>query len=359
MGWEAWRRVPEAGACDFCLMLASRGAVYRSRKTASRDVHRLKRSHRVCRCGVELETSFDRRNDIRVDPDDAERRVTFFNEQTRRDYHYDLSDYRRLGVDDVPKLPEVPAPRPPVADTIPDAYRIGRDVHVPRDSELPYGVDGADVRPQFNPDRPLEFYGDALTIVGDSPNVRQALADIESLPRGVHEVLRDHLLGTDQGGIYIGDVDGIPQLDDLGHLAKEHPRGWSPNSTWEQVGGVYSPRRRVVAVAARGNDGSASVGLHEACHAVDDVLANRGSWNPRFRAMWQRVIDETDKQKPYFSPKHNPTGHDSEAFAESGAAYYRARATGKSARAAIARALGIPRKQAERLEFYWDSVSVM
>lgn len=44
---QAWARVPEPGACSFCLMLATRGATYRSERSAGF------RSHDNCRCHVE------------------------------------------------------------------------------------------------------------------------------------------------------------------------------------------------------------------------------------------------------------------------------------------------------------------
>jgi hypothetical protein len=44
---KGWARVPEPGACSFCLMLATRGAVYRSEGTADF------KSHDNCRCHVE------------------------------------------------------------------------------------------------------------------------------------------------------------------------------------------------------------------------------------------------------------------------------------------------------------------
>ncbi|MGZ4621466.1 MAG: VG15 protein [Blastococcus sp.] len=44
---KGWARVPEPGACSFCAMLATRGAVYRSEKSASF------KSHDHCRCHVE------------------------------------------------------------------------------------------------------------------------------------------------------------------------------------------------------------------------------------------------------------------------------------------------------------------
>lgn len=44
---KGWARIPEPGACSFCLMLSTRGAVYRSEASASFE------SHDNCRCHVE------------------------------------------------------------------------------------------------------------------------------------------------------------------------------------------------------------------------------------------------------------------------------------------------------------------
>lgn len=51
-----WRRVPEAGACSFCLTLASRGAAYTSKASAELTSKAL-RYHRNCRCRSEPLTS--------------------------------------------------------------------------------------------------------------------------------------------------------------------------------------------------------------------------------------------------------------------------------------------------------------
>ncbi len=49
--FEGWARVAEPGACDFCRMLASRGAVYESKDTASKRRDGL-RYHKHCHCAV-------------------------------------------------------------------------------------------------------------------------------------------------------------------------------------------------------------------------------------------------------------------------------------------------------------------
>lgn len=52
---KGWARVPNAGACSFCLMLASRGPVYKSKRGASFKAHRKQPngSGGDCKCGAE------------------------------------------------------------------------------------------------------------------------------------------------------------------------------------------------------------------------------------------------------------------------------------------------------------------
>lgn len=51
-----WRRVAEAGACAFCRTLASRGAAYKTKETASQTSRALS-FHKNCRCRAEPVTS--------------------------------------------------------------------------------------------------------------------------------------------------------------------------------------------------------------------------------------------------------------------------------------------------------------
>lgn len=48
-----WCRVPEPAACEFCLLVASRGAVYASQTTALNTKETKNRYHANCRCGAE------------------------------------------------------------------------------------------------------------------------------------------------------------------------------------------------------------------------------------------------------------------------------------------------------------------
>lgn len=54
--YVGWQRIPEVGACSFCLTLASRGSAYTSRASAEQTSKAL-RYHRRCRCRAEPVTS--------------------------------------------------------------------------------------------------------------------------------------------------------------------------------------------------------------------------------------------------------------------------------------------------------------
>lgn len=54
--FAGWQRVPEPGACSFCLTLASRGSAYTSKASAEQTSKALK-YHRACRCRAEAVTS--------------------------------------------------------------------------------------------------------------------------------------------------------------------------------------------------------------------------------------------------------------------------------------------------------------
>lgn len=111
MVWTAYRRVPEPGACPFCLVLATRGAVYTSETTAGGSANRY---HAHCRCEPEAETQFDARYDTRIPAEDANRTVSMWNRpksQGGRRYTYDLRTFRGGRV----QPPPAPAPVAPVS----------------------------------------------------------------------------------------------------------------------------------------------------------------------------------------------------------------------------------------------------
>ena len=85
-----YRRVAAPGACDFCLMLASRGAVYRTASTASRDSSG-ERFHENCRCAVAVEVDPARVSEIAIDPGDA-REISVYVKRYERRWSYNLGD---------------------------------------------------------------------------------------------------------------------------------------------------------------------------------------------------------------------------------------------------------------------------
>ena len=104
MVWAGWRRTTVGTSCKFCLMLASRGAVYTSEDVAKYG-YAGSRYHDHCDCGAELVTDPADATAIRVDPADANRIIRM--RVKGRDYVYDLSNYRNLGVADPPKAARV------------------------------------------------------------------------------------------------------------------------------------------------------------------------------------------------------------------------------------------------------------
>ena len=115
MTWERWRRIPEAGACDFCLTLATRGAVYKSKMTAAG-----RRYHVHCRCTAGAEGKFNRRTDVAIPPEDADRIITMrTNPHGTRTYtyQYDLSKFTTRRP---PRAPRPAPTTPPVSGTAVD-----------------------------------------------------------------------------------------------------------------------------------------------------------------------------------------------------------------------------------------------
>ncbi len=51
--FDRFQRIAEPGACQFCKMLATRGAVYLTAETAGQG----RRFHSMCRCGISIEPS--------------------------------------------------------------------------------------------------------------------------------------------------------------------------------------------------------------------------------------------------------------------------------------------------------------
>ena len=112
MAWTAYRRVTVGQSCDFCLMLATRGAVYKSADVAKYGFggHRY---HDHCDCEVELESNVMSKYDVKIDPAEVKREVLFRN--NGRTYRYDLTQNRHWRFS--------PPPAPNVAPTVPVGLR--------------------------------------------------------------------------------------------------------------------------------------------------------------------------------------------------------------------------------------------
>ncbi len=92
MVWSAYRRVASKGACSFCLMLASRGAVYTSAEAAVAG-HKVDVSgHDHCHCSAELETDPSAKDLVRIDPADANKIIRSWTKRGKT-AKYDLSRF--------------------------------------------------------------------------------------------------------------------------------------------------------------------------------------------------------------------------------------------------------------------------
>ena len=100
--FERYRRIPSPGACDFCLMLASRGAIYLSRSSALVDKAG-EPFHNNCRCSAAVETKKSLRYQVSIDPEDLRKVKT-------QSWEADLY-WARLGGRDNP-LYQYNVPRP-------------------------------------------------------------------------------------------------------------------------------------------------------------------------------------------------------------------------------------------------------
>lgn len=97
-------------------------------------------------------------------------------------------------------------------------------------------------RRDYDPAHPLDIYGDLLRIEDDTWFVYQALDTLEQkIPPVYHQIVAAHLAaGSHSAGIYVSGLKRIPDLDQLGRLRGEKPRGWSKGKTWTDPDGIVS-----------------------------------------------------------------------------------------------------------------------
>lgn len=134
-------------------------------------------------------------------------------------------------------------------------------------------------------------------------------------------------------------------------LAKsgETPRGWSPGSTWGEVGGVYDPVLKQAFIGNTVGHGSTDIALHEFSHAIDHALLIE-SGSGKFLEVYSAVLGRHNKNvSPYYKleavggTQKKISGATSEFFAESLAAWLAARRRpAADRRRNMMAALGIP-----------------
>lgn len=225
----------------------------------------------------------------------------------------------------------------------------------------------AKIAGQFDPDNPLKIYGNRLV---DESNDRITAKWKEDMREGMtptqHKVLAKFFQGTPDGGVYLGGTGkAVPHLDKMQHLANVRPRGYPAGMTWSDSGGAYVPNGRKVIVGDPKRSGSASTVLHESSHALDrayqELLKLKGLTGERvqeltqskeFRTMTSRWQDSTRNGgqeidfNAYYSNKGNPSGWQSEIWAEGGARLMEARMMDRDPVRAVADGLGMNRMSA-------------
>lgn len=97
------------------------------------------------------------------------------------------------------------------------------------------------------------------------------------------------------------------------------PRGWSPGSTWDQVGGVYSPSTRRAFSGDNKNSGSVSTVLHESSHALDHAMGYP-STSSRYEKIYDRIAGLA-RLMPYYGEQDDKKANLSEFWAETLAAW--------------------------------------
>jgi hypothetical protein len=146
--------------------------------------------------------------------------------------------------------------------------------------------------PTAGPSRLLSaFYGHRIRVTGDSPLLRQQLADLEAVPDPFHTRVATWMAGHPQGGIDI--VDG-PVTDVMPELRGVRPRGWPEGLTWDNARGLMDPTTRRVIV---GKGARRLTTVHEFGHAVNEADGAFLSDSAEFR----RVYDRLTGMNPYFS----------------------------------------------------------
>lgn len=194
---------------------------------------------------------------------------------------------------------------------------------------------------EFNPQKPLHYYGDLLHIEDDSWHVYEALDELEQqVPPIFHKVvaefMRDQQRSVPSSGLYIGSTQSVRDLDDLRRKITHPPKGdWAKGATmatWDEVDGVVSHdsilavvhtpnaeshrRSRRTALDRAQLGGTRSTGsamLHEFGHVLDHAL---GFYENRYRTTTSdaseqrrfRLLYAEAKRRAWLSPHFTQKG---------------------------------------------------
>jgi hypothetical protein len=122
--------------------------------------------------------------------------------------------------------------------------------------------------------RALEVsHGISINMAGTpSHRTSRALIDLLRMPHAAIQAASRDAMGR-KLQIFIGDKV-LPDQDQNQDMKGEQPRGWPPGSTWDMVGGAYTPWKHQFTLNTRkGRSGArGSTMLHELGHAVGEAM---------------------------------------------------------------------------------------
>ncbi len=118
-----------------------------------------------------------------------------------------------------------------------------------------------------------KIFGNNLHIEDeDVPQVRDDIATLALFPDSLLKQLGDLK-------VYIG-YKPYPELDDNQYLRNQTPRGWSPGSTWNDVGSAYGSTKNQVCLGQNihGRVPGLSIASHEIGHAIQTNIINNNKF---------------------------------------------------------------------------------
>lgn len=149
-----------------------------------------------------------------------------------------------------------------------------------------------------------DIYGDRYHSNG-STLAHTYARSLARIPEKFHRAVADYMKESPLGGIWLGDTSllelGHPEWSAATRGEKEKPEGWPEGTTWNDVGGAYDLKHRVLLA---GKPYESVVALHEFGHAVDDAFG-MPSQAPAFARVHADVVSlipyESSESAAYFA----------------------------------------------------------